>query len=70
MTRAEILAFMESPEFEERAKALEARVDSGFVPTDEDLSEALGLPLEFVLAQVAEHGALVASFMHGGRLDA
>ncbi len=70
MTRAEILDYMRSPEFAERAEALDARLDDGFVPSDEDIADALGLPLEFVVAAVAIQGAQIGHFLHGGRLHA
>lgn len=70
MTRAEILEIMRTEEFSARCEKLSTAIDAGLVPTDEQIAEILGLPLQFVVAAIAIQGLKIADIQRSRRLDA
>lgn len=70
MTRAEILEIMRTEEFSARCEKLSTAIDCGFIPNDADIAEALGLPVEFIAAEMTVRGAFLDFALRGGRLDA
>lgn len=70
MTRAEILAKMRTDDFADRCEKLSKRIDAGFIPTDEEIADALGLPVQFVAAAIALQGLQIATITRSRRFDA
>ena len=57
---------MQSEDFRQRAAKLSARVEAGWVPTNDEVAEALDLPLDFIEEQAA-HQAAQFFFPEGGK---
>ncbi|RXH41070.1 hypothetical protein [Bradyrhizobium zhanjiangense] len=67
--RRQVIAFMTTPEFEQRAKAACAAIDRGELRTDAEIADALGLPENFVSFALGLAAREITAPNTGGRAN-